>query len=346
MPAVHAAGIAHKYGPLIVSALAHGRSSLLRLAPMAVSRQSTAVGSVQSGAQLKLPVSAFPPGSYPYEEHETGASQTDNSIGGWFQYYTTRIPDGLFDVVYAGSYYSSSSVAIQALNTVRNDPTFAHGTSCGYGDQCFQDYIGLSFPDGNYSGLMRVVQSSNAIAEVISVVPAADLSSQQGQIIANVDRVSAAFVQVAAPPAPTATATPTHAPPTSTPTSTATPQPSATRTPVPTATMTRTPTSTPTSTPIPLFVTVHLAHASIGVGKKQTVTVTTIANAVVAVVITFPDGVKKRGSGTAGGDGHYSWSFKQPAGHTTASKRKAGVTVTATHGSETPVKIRASYTIR
>jgi hypothetical protein len=301
---------------------------------------------VQSAAQLKIPVSAFPPGSYSYEEHETSASQTDNSIGGWFQYYTTRIPDGLFDVVYSGSYYSSSSDATQALNTVRNNPTFAHGTSCSYGEQCFQDYIGLSFPDGEYRGLMRVVQSSNAMAAVISVVPAADLTSLQGQILANVDRVSAAFVQVAAPIAPTATATPTQAPPTATSTSTSTPQPTATHTPVPTATMTPAPTSTPTSTPVPLFVTVHLAHASVGIGKKQTITVTTIAHAGVAVVVTFPDGAKKRGSGTAGGDGRYSWSFKQPAGHTTPSKRTAGVAVTATHGSDAPVKARASYTIR
>jgi hypothetical protein len=358
---VHAAGAVHEYGRTTAPVFAQGRRALLPPAPLTVSRQTTVTGSVQSGTQLKLPPSAFPPGAYLYEQYEESASQADNSRfgslhvstyanlgmqGGWFQYYTTQMPDGLFDVVYLGSYYSSSSDASRALNDVRNNPTFAHGASCTYGDQCYEDFIGTSFPDGEYRGVLRVIQNSNALAEVISVVPAADLSSLQGQIFANVDRVSAAFVQVAAPLAPTATPTSTRAPSTATPTSTSTPQPTATRTPMPTATVTPAPTSTPTSTPIPLFATVRLAHSSVGIGKKQTIAVTTIANADVAVVVTFPDGAKKRGSGTAGDNGRYSWSFKQPAGHTTASKRTASVVVIATHGSEAPVKAKGSYSIR
>jgi hypothetical protein len=190
---------------------------------------------------------------------------------------------------------------------------------------------------------LRVIRSSNAVAEVLSFVPAADLSSKLSQMTANVDRVSAAFIQIAAAPAPTPT--PTRAPSTPTAVSTSTPLPSATSTPVPTATSTPAPTSTPTSTPIPLFLTIHLAHASVGSGKKQTVSVTTVAQASVAVVVTFPDGTRKRGAGVARDDGSYAWTFKQPAGHTTTSKRTARVVVTANHGADTPVTARGSYTI-
>lgn len=62
--------------------------------------------------------------------------------------------------------------------------------------------------------------------------------------------------------------------------------------------------------------------------------------------MTFPDGTKKRGSSAAGDDGHYARSFRQPGGHTTGSKRTAKVLVTVTHGSDTPVQARGSYTIR
>lgn len=360
LPLVHAAGAAYghayktKTGPVYGQAL----GSVRRLVPLAVSRQTNGSGSVQLALQLELPASAFPPGSYLYEEHEFTPSQADNSRfsslhvstyanlgmqGGWFQYYTTHLPDGLFDVAYLGSFYASSSDASRAFNDVRNNPVFANGTACSYGDQCYQDYIGAVFSDGEYRGVLQVIQSSNALMEVMSVVPAADLSARESEILANVNRVSAAFVVVVAPPVPTATPTATRMPATATPTSTTTSQPTATLTPLPTATATAAPTST--NTPIPLFVTVHLAHKSIGSGTKQTVSVTTLSGATVSVMVTFPDGVKLRRTGAADPTGHYKWSFKQPSGHTRAAKHIAGVVVTATNGSAASVRANASYTI-
>ncbi len=360
MPSVHAAGPArgHGYETTTGSVPGQGLRSVRRLVPLGTSHQTNASGSILLALELELPASAFPPGSYLYEEHEDTASQADNSRfsslhvstyadlgmqGGWFQYYTTQISDGLFDLAYLGSFYSSNDAAKRAFDDVRNNPTFANGTACNFGEQCYQDYIGAVFSDGEYRGVLQVIQSSNALMEVMSLVPAADLPSRQTEILANVNRVSAAFVQDIAAAAPTAVPTATRAPSTSTPTSTATPQPAATHTPVPTATAT--PTSTPASTPIPLFVSVHLAHRSVASGKKQTISVTTLSNAGVTVVVTFPDGTKVHRTGTADAGGHYAWSFKQPAGHTRAAKRTAGVLVTATNGSAASARANASYTI-
>lgn len=361
LPSVHAAGAArgHGYKTAVGLPEVHGLTTARRLVPLAVARQTVGSGSVQSAVQLQLPASAFPPGSYLYEAHEETASQADDSRfsslhqstytalgmqGGWFQYYTTQISDGLFDVPYLGSYYPSSNDAGTAFNDVRNNPIFANGAACTYGDQCYQDYIGTVFPDGEYRGVLQVIQSSNALMEVMSFVPAADLPSRQNEILANVDRVSAAFVQATALSAPTPTPTATRVPSTNTPTSTATTQPTATYTPTSTATATAT--ATPTSTPIPLFATVQLGHKSVTSGKKQTVSVSTLASAAVTVVVTFPDGVKMRHTGAADAAGLYTWSFKQPAGHSKGTNRTARVLVTVTHGSDAPVKAGASYTIR
>lgn len=360
LPSVRAAGAVHGHGYETTAGRLHGQAlgSVRRLVPLAVSHQTAGSGSVSLALQLELPASAFPPGSYLYEEHEETASQADDSRfsslhvstyanlgmqGGWFQYYTSQIPDGLFDVAYLGSFYTSSSDASRAFNDVRTNPVFANGTACSYGDQCYQDYIGTIFSDGEYRGVLQVIQSSNALMEVMSLVPAADLSSRQSEILANIDRASAAFIQVVTPPAATAAPTATHVPSTSTPTSTTTPQPSVTNTPIPTATAT--PTATSTSTPIPLFVTVHLAHKSLGSGKKQTVSVTTLSNASVTVVVTFPDGAKMHHTGTADAAGHYMWSFTQPSGHTRASKHTATIVVTVTDGSSAPVTAGGRYTI-
>ena len=358
-PSLGGAVAAHASGPAVHHVYGTSPAWLprasQRLAPMIAAHQTSTSGSIQSGSQLRLPASAFPSTSYLYEEHEESTTRADNSLfgslhvgtyaalgmqGGWFQYYTTRLPDGLFDVAYLGSYYASSSDAARAFDDVRNNPKFARGTMCNYGEQCYQDYIGVTFSDGEYRGLLQVVQSSNGLAEVISVAPAADLDTLQGQMIANVNRVSGAFVQAAAPAVPTATSTPTQVPPTAIPANTATPLPTATSTPTSTAT------ATPTNTPIPLFASVRLAHASVAVGKKQTISVTSLAGAHLSVVVTFPDGVKKRASGVGDTTGNYSWSFKQPAGHTTASKHTVHVLVTATHGSDAPVQAKGSYTIR
>lgn len=359
MSAVHASGVerGHGYDRAVPTIQMQGQSAARRIAPLAATRQASVSGSVQSPAQLRLPASAFPPGSYLYEEHGESSSQADDSRfsdlhptpysalamqGGWFQYYTTELPDGLFDVAYLGSYYPSSSDANRAFADVRNNPNFANGSTCSFGDRCYEDWVGTTFSDGEYQGLVRVVQSSNALMEVLSVVPAADLASRQNDILADVNRVSAAFIQAAASPVPNVTPTATAMPSTTIPTSTATPPLSvpSTSTPAPL------PSATPTNTPVPLFVTMHLAHKIVNSGKKQTVSVTTRANASVTVVVTFPDEKKVRGFGTASADGHYSWAFKQPTGHTTATKRIATVLVTATLGSNAPVTARGSYLIR
>jgi hypothetical protein len=199
-----------------------------------------------------------------------------------------------------------------------------------------------------YQGLFLVILRSNALAEFTWLVPAADYIAQLGSILANDDQVSSAFIHatIAGPaetPTPTSTAIPQ---PTSTLSPTATPPPTATNTPTAAATATPTSTSTPTSTPLPLFVAVHLAHKSVMSGKKQTVFISTVAGAAVTVVVTFPVGAKLRRAGAADAAGHYAWTFKQQASHTTAAKRTARVLVTVTHGSDVPVKAGARYTIR
>jgi hypothetical protein len=223
-----------------------------RAALRSETRQSAAVP-VQSSEQLRLPESAFPNGSVVKQDFAQTALVADGSVfsglhvssytslgmlGGWLQYYTTPIPDGLFDVAYFGSYYPSASAAGQAFTDVASNPQLSHGTYCSTGDQCFEDAIGVEFPDGEYRGLVLVVQRSNALAEIISVVPAADFDSMQGEIQGNVDRVAGAFLTTVQPAVPT---------PSPSPTATSTPAP-------PTATPTNTPTNTPTSTPTPIPV--------------------------------------------------------------------------------------------
>jgi hypothetical protein len=119
-------------------------------------------------------------------------------------------------------------------------------------------------------------------------------------------------------PAPTATNTTAPVLPTSLPTRTPTATPS--------------PTATATATPLPLFVSVRLQHRSVKAGAQQ--------------AVNFPDGATKRHHGTADGRGAATWTYRQPAGHTTASKRTARVVVTVRMGSQTPMAAGRSYVIR
>jgi hypothetical protein len=139
-------------------------------------------------------------------------------------------------------------------------------------------------------------------------------------------------------PAPTATNTPV---------STATTAPvSPTSLPTRTPTPTLAPTATATATPLPLFVSVRLQHRSVKAGAQQTVHVTTLPSADVSIDVTFPDGAGKRHHATADEHGAATWAYRQPAGHTTASKRTAHVVVTARIGSRPPMTAGRSYVIR
>ena len=143
------------------------------------------------------------------------------------------------------------------------------------------------------------------------------------------------------------------------PSATVTPVPTLTSTPVvPTAVPTSTRTSTATvtasapasptftATAVPLFVAVRVLNHSVATGSYQTIRVTTLARATLTIVVTFPDGSTKRHHGAAGLLGNAVWSFRQPAGHTTASGHTARVVVTAREGSRGPVVGRAQYSIR
>jgi hypothetical protein len=364
---VHAAGGTRGYtdGRAIPTFPSSGSTARSRLTPLMADRQTVSDGSVQSGTQLQLPASAFPSTFVLSEQHEESPSLADASgfrsfhissytslamLGGWSQHYTAPGPDGPFDAMYLGSYYPSTVAAAHAFGDARTNPLLSRATTCHYGDQCFELGIATNLSGRAYQGLFLVILRSNALAEFTWLVPAADYLAQLGSILANDDQVSSAFIHatIAGPaetPTPTSTATPQ---PTSTLSPTATPPPTATNTPtaMATATANPTPTATPTNTPLPLFVTVHLAHTSVTSGKKQTISVSTLAGAAVTVVVTFPDGAKIHRTGAADANGHYAWTFKQPAGHIKGSKRTARVLVTITHGSDVPVKAGARYTIR
>jgi hypothetical protein len=218
-----------------------------------VERQ-TVSGTVTASGQLELPPSAFPPGSYTVNDEEETAAGADNllfstvhptsyeelgMLGGRFEYYTTRIPDGLFDVAYLGSYYAGPDQARAALEDVNGSAGLGSGVGCTYGERCVQYQIGIVFSDGVYLGYLRLVQESNALAEIITVVPAADVTQLSPQMATNLTWVTAAFL-AATQPSATATATPSPIP-TRTPTVTPTPVP--TNTPTPTATATEIPTA-------------------------------------------------------------------------------------------------------
>jgi hypothetical protein len=143
-------------------------------------------------------------------------------------------------------------------------------------------------------------------------------------------------------PVPTATETPGQ---TATP-ARGTSQPTSTRTSTPRATATAPPTPTNTATAVPLFVSVRVANHSVAARSYQTIRVTTLARATLTIVVTFPDGSAKRHQGAAGLLGHAAWTFRQPAGHTTALGYMARVVVTARDGSGSRSVASAHYSIR
>jgi hypothetical protein len=348
-----------------------GMASLLIVTSMVRGTTPAALagsGVIQSPNELSLPGSAFP-SDYTGDAGEAWpASQADGSSfskmhvksytalgmqGAWYQYFAKAIffpYSGVILVVpvelaYLGTYYTNASSAANAFSDVRSNPALANPMPCSYGARCVTFAVSLTSGGGTYVGLARIVQQGNSIAEIRA--DTLDLASGQigaGTFSANLDGVSQAFVQsVGTPPTdtPTNTAVPT-ATPTITPTSTSTP----TSTPTSTATPTSTPTATPTSTRVPLSLTVKLAHKAVKAGTKQSISVTTLPGADISIVVTFPDGTKKRHSGKADANGAYIWSFRQPAGHTTTSKHAARVVVTVSDGIDGPLKATGTYAIK
>jgi hypothetical protein len=160
--------------------------------------------------------------------------------GGWWQYYAKPLSDGTFDIVYLGTYYPTPDAAKAAFADVQGNLSTAGGTSCSFGDRCYQIAATIVFGDGTYRGQVRIVQSSNALAEMISDVPEADYTAAQGTLSTYLDGVTAGFLAITAP---TVTATPTL---------TVAASPTATQVPSPTASPTATSTATPTATSSPI----------------------------------------------------------------------------------------------
>ncbi|HEX6510503.1 MAG TPA: hypothetical protein VF221_22975 [Chloroflexota bacterium] len=339
---------------LVVSLGARGSATLAQ----------TVLGQVQSSEQLALPASAFP------SDYKEGAgeawplSQADGSSfssmhvksytalgmqGAWYQYYAKVIFAQSGNVVlvspveaaYLGTYYPDETSAVAAYNDVLSNPALPNPVTCSFGTRCVTYTVTLSHNGVDYAAMARIVQYGNAVAELRADTTLELADQVSNTFTATLDGMSQAFVQAVSslPPPSTPTSTSTPVPPTATAT------PPATATSTPTQTPTATATSTPTSTPIPLFLSVKLGHRSVRAGTRQTVSVTTLPAAGVTVVVTFPDGTKKRHSGTASESGTYSWSFSQPAGHTAASRHPARVAVTATSGTQRPVTATRSYTI-
>jgi hypothetical protein len=209
---------------------------------------------ISDRSQLELPGSAYPADFSIMETGPISATDADNIIlsqlhrqsyeglgmlGGWFTYYAKDLGDGSFDDVYQGSYYRDASAASSAYNDVLGVLSASgFGTTCSFGDSCYEAPLRIHFSDGDYQALTRFVRQGNALDEQSVAVPMADYAQQQAAMRADADRVTNAFVNEAQPPSPTTTAT-------------ASPVPTATATSTPTATATPTATSTATATSVP-----------------------------------------------------------------------------------------------
>ncbi len=158
--------------------------------------------------------------------------------------------------------------------------------------------------------------------------------------------VQAANATIGAALHPTATATRTPLPTKTPRPATATLGPTSTKTSIAKTPAVRTPTPTPTATAVQLFVSVRAQHRSVTAGSQQTIRVSTLPRARLVIIVTFPDRVTKRHQETAGLLGTAVWSFRQPRGHTTASRHTAQVVVTARAGSQASVVSRTHYVIR
>lgn len=126
---------------------------------------------------------------------------------------------------------------------------------------------------------------------------------------------------------------------------TLTPIPTSTPTPGPTASATATPLATPTQTPIPLFIHLKLRHSTVKVGQKQRITVSTVPDALVRIIVRFPNHSEKSHTTTANDAGTSTWSYKQPSGRTTKHNHRAQVTAAATDYGISR-HLRKKYTIK
>jgi hypothetical protein len=221
-------------------------------------------GMVKSSEQMELPRSAFPGSFRLVQSYSITAADADGKAlsqlhstsytdlgmqGGWWQYYTYDLPDGLFDIVYQGSYYNDAGSVSGAFDDVAITLALLPDSSvCSVGDRCFEAPVPISFPDGQYMGVVRAVQMSNGLAEFSVAVPAADYSADQSTMNAYLDTATNAFLGVASPAIPTVTPTSTTIPATATATPTSTPIPAtatATATPKPRSTHKSTKTQRP-----------------------------------------------------------------------------------------------------
>lgn len=209
--------------------------------------QQAVSGVIQSSAQMKLSPSVFPVDAAEKVSSSMTAADADQSpmsaihrvsyrdlgmLGGWLQYYNKRLDTGYSDVIYLGSYYRDSDAAWAAFTDVASNMIVAGPTSvCSLGDQCMEAKVMVTWPDGLYQGIFRVVQKSNAICELLVDVPQTSYSTLQDQVRAYADGVTNGFLGIFAPPQPTMTLLPP-----ATPTSTPTPSPTSTPRPTPTAT--------------------------------------------------------------------------------------------------------------
>ncbi|HEX8919436.1 MAG TPA: hypothetical protein VF898_13100, partial [Chloroflexota bacterium] len=211
--------------------------------------QQAVSGTIQSSAQMKLSPSAFPVDFGEKGSSAMTAADADNSpmsnihsisyqnlgmLGGWLQYYSKPFDTGYADNIYLGSYYRDPQAAQSAFNDVGSS-LILFGTTgvCSFGDQCLEVKVTVTWPDGQYQGLFRVVQKSNALGEFLVDVPQASYPTLQDQVRGYLDGTVNGFLGIFAPARPTSTPLPI-----ATPTNTATLIP--TSTPVPTATATAT----------------------------------------------------------------------------------------------------------
>lgn len=353
-PAASLQGTGQPYGRYTIGAFHWNpvgvRLSSDRRSPVrSFSRAAAATtGSITDRAQLELPDAAFPADLSLVESDAMDAAALDNTVfaalhtqtytalgamGGWYQYYSKGLSDGLFDDVYLSSYYPSPDAAATAFTDVRSNlDAFGSGGPCSSGEQCYQIMTTITFPDGPYRGLLRVVRSSNALAEMIVDGPAADFSSLQPAETADLNLLTAGFLTVTLVTAPTPTNTAKPSPtPTSVPVSTPTPLPSPTVTP------------SPTSTPVPLAVTIKIARSSSKAGQRQTITVDTSPGASVTIQVTFPSGRTLHHLATAGSTGTVTWHFKEPAKADKGSNHTVKVAVTAQDAGGRTAQATAHY---
>jgi hypothetical protein len=322
----------------------------------------TDVGPITNSSQLALPLSAFSSDFIQGASEAWPVAKADSSSfsamhrnpysalglqGAWYQYASKLVLEGIgllfkspLEIAYLGTYYADPTGAATAYADISVNSTLSNPVPCSFGTRCTTYQVMLIYNGAKYSGMVRVIQQGNALAEIRTDTPitvADDVSAVT--LGANLGLASQAFVTIvnSLQPASTPTVAPTQTPVPPSPTATSIP-------PTAISTSTATATSTPTRTPVPLFVTVKLGHKTVKAGAKQTVTVTTLAGAGVSVTVTFADGSKKHHAGTADGDGAYVWTYTQPSSRKVMSRRTVKVAVRVTQGGEAPKTSTVTYT--